>query len=88
MGYASAATFNGKSDNPRECLALQAADFLAYEQCKYFADCVKQSRPVEPRMTMRMLKSVPHEYKLMDAYSMGDLLITVVMNDLRQAGEL
>jgi len=67
---------------------LQAADFLAYEQCKYFTDCLKREIAVKPRVPLLMLKSIPHEWKLLDAYALGDLLITVVMNDLQQAGEI
>lgn len=67
---------------------LQAADFLAYEQCKYFTDCLKREGAVKPRVPLLMLKSIPHEWKLLDAYALGDLLITLVVNDLRQAGEI
>lgn len=69
-------------------IGLQAADFLAYEQCKYFTDCVKNSRAVGPRIPLLMLKSIPHDWKLFDLYTLGDLLITLITNDLRESGEL
>jgi hypothetical protein len=66
----------------RRFVGLQAADFLAYEQCKYFTDCIKNSKAVKPRIPLLMLKSIPHEWKLFDLYALGDLLITLATNDL------
>src|SRR5260370_29773317 len=63
--------------------ALQAADFLAYEQSKYFTDCLKAEMAVPLRKTLELLRiATPHDWKLLHLDNIAELLMNLVLSDV------
>jgi hypothetical protein len=63
--------------------ALQAADFLAYEQSKYFTDCLRAEKKLPLRKTLELLQvATRHNWELLHLESIADLLMSMVMNDV------
>ncbi len=72
---------------PQTFLGLQAADLIAYEQNKYLTECERKGRAFRPlRATYKGLQDIPHDWEALGAAEIGDILIELVLGDLRTGG--
>jgi hypothetical protein len=72
---------------PMQCLGLQAVDLLVYEQNKFVTDSNREGRPRRPvRLPYQALQMVPHDWTVLGAHEIGDLLVQLIQDDLVRGG--